>query len=76
MKLYFLDYFEDYTEKELLDVINMLPEKRKKEIYDIYDEDLILRELDEYIMLSSSTMSLIKVLLLMNKKSQQKIIKL
>lgn len=72
MKWYFVDYFEGYTEQEVFYAVSLLSDKRKEELYKIYDVNLILKEPEDYMLLSASTMSLIKCLLIINRKNMKK----
>lgn len=67
MKWYFLDYFDGYKEEEIKQAIAALPSIRKKEIYDAYYPNFVLKD-DDYHVVSSNTISLIKALLLINRK--------
>ena len=72
MKWYFVDYFEGYTEQEVFYAVSLLSDKRKEELYKIYDVNLILKEPEDYMLLSANTMSLIKCLLIINRKNIKK----
>lgn len=68
MKWYFLDYFDGYKEEEIKQAIATLPSIRKKEIYDAYYPNFVLKD-DDYHVVSSNTISLIRALLLINRKN-------
>lgn len=68
MKWYFLDYFDGYKEGEIKQAIDALPSIRKKEIYDAYYPNFVLKD-DDYHVVSSNTISLIRALLLINRKN-------